>query len=298
MNEQDTNSLKKEEIFKSSAGNNIIYQEHSTKTRKWKRPLIGSIIILILLFLIFTLYVYTPKSLQLSKLSQEDPPIVDTPDLSFWERISNWYEDNKFDLPDFDFNTDNDNDDGGGGLLGDFGSSVGNLLLLLLMSLIAVAVVYGLFRIFTSFKGVAFQTSMKKKESKKQKITALGERIRKIINRIDQLYEEGEYSQGIIVGYQMLDEALSDYIQLRRRKYDTPLEHVLQSEELHPINKSVLQGIVNEFYLEQYAMEGLATKNNLEGFRQMIIRLIPEEELGLISTHINGNSVNNKGGSE
>ncbi|MHA1912440.1 MAG: hypothetical protein ACTSYA_12185 [Candidatus Kariarchaeaceae archaeon] len=293
MSDQDATSLK-EEIYMSRSGYNLTPQKNSIKHKKWLRPVIGSLIIFLLIFLVFKLFVYAPKSLQLSGLSQEDPPEVVTPDLSLWERIKEWYNDNKFDLPDFDFNTDG-NDGGGGGILGDIGSSIGNLLLVLLISLVIVAIIIGLYRVFGSFKGIAFKAYEKKEKSKEQKITALSEKIKKILVRIDQLYEEGEFSQGIIIGYQMLDDALSDYIQLRRRKYDTPLEHVLQSDELFPINKIILQSIVDEFYVEQYAMEGLATKTNLEVFRQMIVSLIPEIELDLITTNSNSNFTEIKG---
>jgi hypothetical protein len=85
----------------------------------------------------------------------------------------------------------------------------------------------------------------------------LEEIVRKSLIRLEKI----SVSQTIILGYQELDEAFSEYVDLKRLHHHTPLEHASKYIEMKQINQLKLKKIVHLFYLTRYGLRRLSYRD-------------------------------------
>lgn len=199
--------------------------------------------------------------------SQDNFPFLDEI-LAFLERIFNTADDASV-------------EEGNSGQSGEIsipsvGMTLSVELLLLILFLIMVIGLLGIAYYFLSVKSRG--PKLTEDEELHRRLDRLGERVERIIKFVDKCIEEGNFTNGVIKGYQELDQALWDFSRLQRRKYETPLEYAQAMPKLLAVDR--LRSIVEQFYGRRYRMAD-ASKTDLLEFKMSLRELVPSETLKL-----------------
>ncbi|MFX0114465.1 MAG: hypothetical protein ACFFB3_07950 [Candidatus Hodarchaeota archaeon] len=143
------------------------------------------------------------------------------------------------------------------------------LLLLILFLVLAV----GLFAVLYYVMGTRTRVQKITEEEELQKrLDRLGRRVEEILEFVDRCLDEGAYTEGVIKGYQELDQALWVFSRLQRKRSETPLEHT-HSVPKQLMGVQMLLNIVEQFYNRRYRMIQ-ASKADLLEFRTNLMALV------------------------
>lgn len=118
---------------------------------------------------------------------------------------------------------------------------------------------------------------LRREKERQRRLENFSDHIQVIINDMNEKLEQGINCQEIITSsYLQLDTAFSNFIDLKRDKAATPLEHAQEHFETHEISNKALNNIVNLFYLSRFGNKDMQV-SHVKNFINQLDNLVLNE---------------------
>ncbi len=224
------------------------------------------IILLLIVISIFLLIVNGSSNTPISNQNNYDEvPLSDDPN-------GNWQ------LPDFNIDLPEINIPFIGGILG-FGNTGMTILLIILLVVVVLligSIVVSHYRQVKKRELIEKEGKTSKPDQKEIKIRRkkLGQRIEEIIVYLKSCLDN-QYSEGITIGFERLDEAMKEYSKISRPGWLTPRE--FSRLEIPYFNHTAMNNAVEKFYRITYG-EKTALRKDLEDFIQYLKSAIEDQK--------------------
>lgn len=224
------------------------------------------IILLLIVISIFLLIVNGSSNTPISNQDRYDEvPLTDDPN-GGWQ------------LPDFNIQLPEINIPFIGGILG-FGNTGVTILLIILLVVILLligSIVISHYRKVKRRELLEKEGKTSKPDQKEMKIRRkkLGKQIEEIITFLNSCLD-GQYNEGITIGFERLDEALKEYSKISRPGWLTPRE--FSRLEIPYFNHTAMINAVEKFYRITYG-EKEALRKDLEDFIQYLNSAIEDKK--------------------